>query len=85
MPDALRHDELQAAKSTLYEIVRGSINSVVDHPDNVAIAALGCAFLAACRANDVEPTDILDQLEDAEDTGDLPAGVLDAFVFVSVH
>ena len=78
MPDPLHHDDLVAAKAALRAIIDDVVHTVSGHDMPVVVAALACAFMSACHAYDVEPVDVLEQVEDADATDDLPLGALRA-------
>ena len=78
--DPLSHEDLVAGKAALGEIVRGLAQSIEDRglTLDTATAALACLFIGSCRAYGVEPVDVLEQIEDADATDDLPPGALAA-------
>ncbi len=85
MSDPLSHEDLVRAKRHVSGVVDRLVDASEGELITTVVMAAGCAFLAACAAADIDPTDALDQLMDAEETGDLPEGVTTAFVNQTSH
>ena len=80
MPDPLSHEEILRAQGVLTGLVEAVLSEVRYAPETAAITALACALISLSRTSGICFDAVLDQVQDADEYGQLPEGILDCGV-----